>query len=130
MALFLDRYTQKYGALILEDITKPRIRLVFVAYLLIMFEGAVFSFTFLFVDFSHHPTLSSLPPLFLQAAGVLFVIMGVYLTYTFRSFFTAHGYCLFEKGLLAPGSWGFDEDDDFALSQIAIARSEQQSPDR
>jgi len=127
MAFYLADYEAKYGKLIIEDFTRPKISSHFISVLLVVFIGTQMGLLFLMVDFSRHPTLSYLPWWALKLAGLVFLLEVVYLVYGMRSEFPRHGLCLFVKGVLDDGSWGFDDENSFVpfvkIEMIVIAPS-------
>ncbi len=113
MAFYLAEYEAKYGKMIFEDFTKYRYNSIWFGLPMILFTTILMGSMFTFVDFSHHRVLSKMSQLLMKGLGLFFFAYGSYAIWKLRRFFTPHGACLFEKGILFRGYWGFDGDDDF-----------------
>jgi hypothetical protein len=127
MAFYLADYEAKYGRLIIEDFTRPKFSKYLVFGFLYIFIAFFIGLTFLFVDFSRHHTLGLMPQWELKLIGLAGLTYGCFIIYSIRKDFIRHGSCLFEKGILDDGAWGFDDDDNFfpfdRMERIVVAPS-------
>lgn len=127
MAFYLADYEAKYGKMIVEDFTKSKSIFNSLQIPIVLFVTVSIGSMFTFVDFSRHPTLSQISQWWVKGMGILYFVVGGYAIWKLRRFITPHGTCLFEKGVLFSGYWGYDNENNFLsfdeMERIVVAPS-------